>query len=359
MKLEEVILYFIEQHFPFVSFRLPGDGHVTTWQGDCIRHKELIYITEALPAFVMHPFENNSENGILTLVPTWKADGYEVNRQLPVHQHIAHRKLRSEKPYTVSEKEYMDGFSTLIHAINRQEVSKVVYSRVLPAVRNISPGKLYLRLLEKYPKAFVYLFSDGQGSCWSGASPETLLISRENKAETVSLAGTRKLMLYENPEYPWTNKEYQEQEMVTEMISKALASSGIREVTTSGPSVHHAGPVMHLKTTFTFSIPESVDHLNLAEALHPTPAVCGTPTAEALKLIKQTEKHQRDYYTGFLGPVVSKHEMNLFVNLRCARFIDNDCFIYVGGGITRDSDGAAEWKETENKAATLMNLFES
>ncbi len=359
MKLEEVILYFLEQQIPFVSFRLPDDGNVTTWQGDCVRHKELISITEALPAFVMHPFENNSEKGILALIPTWKADGYEVSSQLPVHQQIAHRKLLPVKPYTVSEQEYMDGFSTLIRAINRQEVSKVVYSRVLPAVRNISPGKLYFKLLEKYPKAFVYLFSDGQGCCYTGASPEKLLITSKNAAETVSLAGTRKLMSDENPENPWTDKEYQEQAIVTEMIAKTLANSGITEVTTLGPSAHHAGPVMHLITTFTFSIPESIDHVNLAEALHPTPAVCGTPTYEAFQLIKRTEKHQRDYYTGFLGPVLDKQKMNLFVNLRCARFVDNECFIYVGGGITRGSDGAAEWKETENKAATLLNLFES
>jgi isochorismate synthase len=95
----------------------------------------------------------------------------------------------------------------------------------------------------------------------------------------------------------------------------------------------------------------------LVEALHPTPAVAGQPKDEAIRYIKELEPHDREYYTGFLGPVTKDREMDLFVNLRCMKVTPEFLALYVGGGITLDSDPADEWEETRLKAESLLQIL--
>jgi len=118
-----------------------------------------------------------------------------------------------------------------------------------------------------------------------------------------------------------------------------------------------AGPVVHLKTDFSAEITTNSPWA-IAMDLHPTPAVCGTPRMHALDLLLSREMHQRDLYAGIIG-WNDQFTSRLFVNLRCAQLIDQQAFLYVGGGFTKDSIPDSEWDETENKARTLINVMES
>jgi len=96
--------------------------------------------------------------------------------------------------------------------------------------------------------------------------------------------------------------------------------------------------------------------------LHPTPAVCGLPKKITKDFILNNEGYNREYYSGFLGEInkdfVSKeNNTDLFVNLRCMQITDNKAFIYVGGGITKDSIPENEWKETVNKSMTIKKVL--
>jgi isochorismate synthase len=93
------------------------------------------------------------------------------------------------------------------------------------------------------------------------------------------------------------------------------------------------------------------------DAMHPTPAVAGQPKEDAICFIKQLEPHDRDYYTGFLGPVSQDMEIDLFVNLRCLKITPGYLSLYVGGGITLDSDPADEWDETSWKVESLLKIM--
>jgi len=95
------------------------------------------------------------------------------------------------------------------------------------------------------------------------------------------------------------------------------------------------------------------------EALHPTPAVAGQPKEDAIRFIKELEPHDREYYTGFLGPINKDREIDLFVNLRCAKITPTSLSLYVGGGITLDSDPADEWDETRWKAESLLKILKT
>lgn len=357
MQLSETIGHFLSESIPFASWRLPGANEAVTWAGECIELNDINVLQNHLPAFVMHPFNPDSSIPILALKPKWKSEDYVPSQPVPSLAHSDPDRSAIQKPYTSSYQEYITAFEQIINALKQKNATKVVLSRVIALPKTIQPDVLYVNLLKKYPRAFVYLFSDGAGQNWVGASPETLLRTVKGMAETVSLAGTRKSLPNGKPERPWEQKEFIEQAIVSEMIEETLTKAGISAVAIKGPADDSAGPVVHLKTSFRFRIPGHINGLSLAQALHPTPAVCGTPTREAKKIILRTEKHHRSYYTGFLGPVTDTHNLSLFVNLRCAQFINNECFIYSGGGITESSDPLDEWQETENKAKTLLDLM--
>jgi isochorismate synthase len=85
--------------------------------------------------------------------------------------------------------------------------------------------------------------------------------------------------------------------------------------------------------------------------------VAGQPKDDAIRFIKELEPHDREYYTGFLGPVTKDSEIDLFVNLRCMKITPKYLSLFVGGGITLDSDPADEWAETHLKVESLLKIL--
>jgi isochorismate synthase len=94
-------------------------------------------------------------------------------------------------------------------------------------------------------------------------------------------------------------------------------------------------------------------------ALHPTSAVCGMPLEAALTFLLNNEPYDRRYYTGYLGELNlgTDAQTHLYVNLRCMEIKDQMAHIYVGGGITKDSDPELEWQETVAKSETMLHVL--
>lgn len=95
----------------------------------------------------------------------------------------------------------------------------------------------------------------------------------------------------------------------------------------------------------------------IRKRLHPTPAVGGFPVRQALQYLEQTERYNRRYYAGYLGPVGNTDEFHWFVNLRCMEIFPQAVSLYVGGGITVLSEPRKEWEETELKSRTLLDIL--
>ncbi|MGB0949784.1 MAG: chorismate-binding protein, partial [Marinirhabdus sp.] len=91
-------------------------------------------------------------------------------------------------------------------------------------------------------------------------------------------------------------------------------------------------------------------------ALHPTPAVCGTPTGAAKNFIAANENYQREFYTGYLG-LIGATRSALFVNIRCMKIAGGTASVYAGGGITAQSDPEREWRETQHKMQAVLQLL--
>jgi isochorismate synthase len=190
-----------------------------------------------------------------------------------------------------------------------------------------------------------------------GATPELLLKKCNGRYFTVSLAGTLPVNDH-NGAFNWTAKELREQEIVTEFIETQLKNFGIDDYNKTGPFTSFAGNVAHLKTKFDFPGAKVQAELGrFITTLHPTSAVCGSSREKARSYILAEEKHDREYYCGFLGEWNLSGKLNLYVNIRCMKIFDTRACLFVGGGITADSVLETEWDETNHKAKTLLSIL--
>jgi isochorismate synthase len=267
--------------------------------------------------------------------------------------------IENNQTEETQKEQYIRQIENCIDRISAAEFEKVVLSRVKTVKGNYTSRLtgIFDALCENYNNAFVYLFCVN-GDCWTGASPEPFVCSRNGTLVTVSLAGTRPYIDRNMEISNWNRKELLEQEYVTRHIEKVLVEFSVTDYIKNGPYTSRAGNLSHLRTDFTFSVQSAGSKLpSLINALHPTPAVCGMASGSAMDFIRSEEKHSREYYTGFLGPVGIDDLLQLYVNLRCMKVLDDQLVLFIGGGITHDSIPEEEWEETEIKADTLLSVL--
>jgi isochorismate synthase len=265
--------------------------------------------------------------------------------------------------HAATEDEFTGIVRHAIDFIRNTGIAKVVVSRTaaLPLPAGFDPATAFATLCERYPHAFVSLVAIPGVGTWLGATPEVLLTLDDRGLTTMALAGTQRRPT-DRPlgSVQWGRKETVEQEMVSAYIRNFFASAGALNIQESGPHTVAAGSVVHLQTLFRVDLPET-ERLTLANRvlneLHPTSAVCGMPKHQALAFILAHEGYDRSFYSGFLGPVHIQGTSSLYVNLRCMQLGTTHAHLYVGAGITADSDPAAEWRETALKAETMLAVL--
>ncbi|MDP4291738.1 MAG: isochorismate synthase [Bacteroidota bacterium] len=333
----------------FVVWRKPGEKKYKGFKASVeILHEGLLPEKEA---FIFSPFNAAGKYPALVLYPKTvdsESTGFEKTFTSSVPNDLPDEKST-----------YCERVETLTRMMKEGSLHKCVLSR---RIDNDGPDEslapdLFIQLGNRYPDAFVSLVHIPGVYTWLGATPERLLKVEHQKAHTTALAATRR---YEGvlPDISdWNVKEKEEQQLVTDYILKVLGDNHIDSIEYDGPRSMQAGNLVHLKTDIHFSIPPRFQILKLIKELHPTPAVCGLPKEEALKVIHSIEPYDREYYAGFMGPV-SQDELELFVNLRCMRWVGGKPSLFVGGGITAASVPEQEWEETYFKAHTLLDVIE-
>lgn len=255
---------------------------------------------------------------------------------------------------TETKEEYLNMLSKVIEVIKNNQLPKLVYSRrkIFTDFNQIDLKESFKNLCNSYPNAFRYIFVDNENS-WMGAFSEVLgkFNKKTHTFETMSLAGT--LPVSEH----WSEKEIEEQKPVSSYIRNILKnySETLEESETYD---HISGNIKHLRTDFKIKIqPEDLDQI--IKELHPTPAVCGIPKAFCKENIQQLEKFPRELYAGYIK-IETEESIQYFVNLRCSKLYKNAVHLFVGGGITAQSNPEKEWIETELKSeAVLKNLVVS
>lgn len=284
---------------------------------------------------------------------SFSGDIFEIDSTEFAHISITSKELNNDISQAAAEtkEEYCDTLHEVIEVIKENHLPKLVYSRrkIFRDFTCIDYKESFKNLCESYPNAFRYLFNDGKNA-WMGAFSEVL--GKFNKTthefETMALAGT--LPVSEE----WSEKEIEEQKPVTTYIQNILKNYS-DTIDQSATYDHISGNIKHLRTDFKTSIkPQDLD--KIIQDLHPTPAVCGIPKDFCNENIRKYEKFPREFYAGYIK-VETDQDILYFVNLRCARLYKDAVHVFVGGGITAQSDPGKEWRETELKSeAILKNL---
>lgn len=353
----------LSKNRPFAAWSMPGESipeFLISKKDDLLTLPDFRKLN-GQEGFVFAPFRITEKSPLIILRPgIWLKDHQSVSSFNPDSLPAFEPALQEDHDYyTITESEYLQDVQLTISEIKRTSLSKAIISRLIPVARkDESIGQLYMQLRKMTPNAFVYLVNLPQAGLWMGATPEALLRSHGKMMETVSLAGTQPRR--SDSDYSWYAKDIEEQAFVSRYMLDVFYRFGIHHYTTRGPETMESGKVAHLKTSFRFSARKVDSQLgNFIAELHPTPAVCGLPKDKADRFIAKIEKHDRRYYTGYLGPWRLNNCVRLFVNLRCMEVTDTRYVLYSGGGITSKSVPQEEWTETNNKAQTLLSAIEA
>lgn len=333
-----------EANLPFTCFKLPNAEYATVYH----QKDDKVYFANQLESegFVMAPFDFKDK---IYCIPNYNTEIFEMDpiRVVP--------KIELEVKFTETErKSFEESIILAKEDIEAKRLRKVVlsHSKKYQTKRNLI--ELFDELLNLYPETMVYLWHHPKVGTWFGASPERFITCEEGYAHTMALAGTQVRPEYERPK--WEQKEIEEQALVAAQIEEDLNQIfSANQISKSQTRDLYVGYLAHLCTNFKF--PKERGTLRqLAQRLHPTPAVGGMPKEKAIQFIKENETYNREFYTGFLGPI-SQEEYQLFVNLRCAQWTADAVILYAGAGITELSDPSLEWKETQKKISSLLTIL--
>ncbi|HDS0923247.1 TPA: isochorismate synthase [Stenotrophomonas maltophilia] len=246
-------------------------------------------------------------------------------------------------------------------------LKKVVLARTLRVHSRVAidPRALVARLGQD-PEAVTYLcplpVAASDAPAWLvGASPELLLSRRGRQVSSHPLAGSARRRADPDEdaqaarELLGSAKDHDEHRYVVEAIVAALQPYCDRIDAAPQPTLHATTTLWHLGTRIEARLRDpSTTVATLLAALHPTPAVCGTPTALALDTIRRLEPVQRGFYAGAVGWMDAHGDGDWYVAIRCARVQGHQARIHAGAGIVAGSDPASEVAETGVKFGALL-----
>ncbi|MEK8180638.1 chorismate-binding protein [Flavobacterium buctense] len=341
-----------EQQLPFVLYAKPNsDKMIGLFQ----KNDHLYFLEDfAMKGFVFAPFDGD----LMPYIPQKQSDVY-VETIVETDYFIAKEVLPEidETAKIIFENLVKRG----VEAINKGTFKKVVLSRKEEVLlRQFDIETVFKKLISFYPTAFKYCFFHPKIGMWMGATPEQFLKINQRALQTVALAGTQIATTAEN--VSWSEKEIEEQRLVTEFITTGLQSK-VSEMTVSSPYSIKAGNLWHIKTDITAIVKSKKAKGEIIKTLHPTSAVCGLPKESAKAFILKNENYDREYYSGFLGELnidfatFRTEQTDLFVNLRCMKIVGDMAQLFIGCGITKDSVPADEFTETGNKSITMKKVL--
>jgi menaquinone-specific isochorismate synthase len=257
--------------------------------------------------------------------------------------------------------------ATAVDRIRAGRLQKVVLARDLYASVSgpIDERLLLGRLAKRYPDCYTF-------ACGGlvGATPELLIRRQGLQISSLVLAGTA----------PRGDDPVRDAALGTALLTSAkdteehgYAAAGVREslarlcdelTVAPRPELLRLANVQHLATTISGRLSARADGtspsvLALADALHPTAAVCGTPAEIALELIRELEGMDRGRYAGPVGWVDGAGNGEWCIALRCAELDGTRARLFAGGGIVADSNPAAELAETQAKLRPMQSALES
>ena len=290
-----------------------------------------------------------------------------VDRPPPADPMDGFRWNLSRRP---SRETYAASVAESLRRIERGDLAKIVLARSLdltgggPAVAATILRRLAVRDPGTYAYAIGLPTADGVLRDLVGASPELLVQRTGRRVVARPMAGSAErstdpvLDRQNGAELLTSAKNLAEHAFVADAVREALAPFCRDLVSSPTPRLVATATVWHLQTEVLGELVDpSTSSLQLALALHPTPAVCGVPTATARAAIGELEGFDRDFYAGAVGWCDRDGDGEWVIALRCAEVRSESLRLYAGAGVVAGSVPAAEVAETSAKFRTMLEAM--
>ncbi len=248
--------------------------------------------------------------------------------------------------------EWKSSVAEVIDRIGRGELDKVVLARDVIAEVSDDFDVRYLltRLAAAYPECWTFQVDD-----MVGATPELLVRRTNDVVLSRVLAGTVKRRGDESEDATLakallgSDKDLEEHAYAVRSVARSLAHHCTDLRVPNQPRVLRLSNVQHLATDITGRLADGASVLALAASLHPTAAVCGSPTERAFAVIREIEGMDRGRYAGPVGWFDSRGDGEFGIALRCAEVRPGSLRLFAGCGIVAGSDPEAELAESRAK----------
>lgn len=273
--------------------------------------------------------------------------------------------LSNKKPLIKSQ-DFGKTIESAINEFSKQHLEKIVLSQAVDfdLFDTQNPFDLAATLSRKNPYAYSFVIPVENDGHILGASPELLISKNGDQIRSNPLAGSRPHST--NPEINnariaelnSSTKDLYEHQIVVDSVLEKLKPFCQKLAISERPEILETTTMLHLSTVFQGQLKDkSLNALDLALSLHPTPAVCGSPTDLAKEFILKHEGYDRHYYAGLVGWMDAEGNGEWVVTIRCGLLNGKKIRLYAGAGIVMGSNAEMEWNETEAKMQTMLKTL--
>ena len=249
--------------------------------------------------------------------------------------------------------------------IEAGDAMQIVLSQRVSQPFGGSPMSLYRALRSVNPSPYMFYFDFG-GFHVVGSSPEILVRLEDGTVTVRPIAGTRRRGRTRDEDLALERelladpKETAEHVMLVDLgrnDAGRVAKTGTVKLT-EYRAIERYSHVMHIVSNVEGALREGLDAVEVLRASFPAGTVSGAPKVRAMEIIDELETERRGIYAGAVGYLGFDGNMDLAIAIRTAVVKDGTLHVQAGAGIVADSDPAAEWQETRNKARAVLRAAE-
>jgi anthranilate synthase component 1 len=249
--------------------------------------------------------------------------------------------------------------------IKAGDIFQVVPSQRFQTKITVEPYEIYRALRLINPSPYMYFLRCGDTTV-VGASPEVMVRLEGDKIDLRPIAGTRRRGATEEEDAALAEELLADpKERAEHIMLVDLGRNDVGRVSEPG-SVHVSelmvierySHVMHIVSNVRGGLASGMDSYDVIRACFPAGTVSGAPKIRAMEIIDELEPTKRGPYAGAVGYFGFSGNMDTCITIRTLVIKDGTAYIQAGGGVVADSDPAAEYQETVNKAKAMMRAVE-
>lgn len=249
--------------------------------------------------------------------------------------------------------------------IKAGDIFQVVPSQRFKAPITTDPFEIYRALRLINPSPYMYFLRCGD-TVVAGASPEVMVRLEGGKIDLRPIAGTRRRGASEDEDRALAAELLADpKERAEHIMLVDLGRNDVGRVSLPGSVnvselmvIERYSHVMHIVSNVRGDLSDGKDAYDVVRACFPAGTVTGAPKVRAMEIIDELEPTRRGPYAGAVGYFGFSGSMDTCITIRTLVIRDGTAYIQAGGGVVADSDPAAEYQETVNKAKAMMRAVE-